>query len=423
MASYVDSTFNCTVLRLTDGQSDYGTNTGHNYIRSVFNADDSKVLLYEIESGSFYLVDRATGNVVVTSSKFEFAGSTADETWDRYNPNMIYYELWQSNVLKKADISACTVSNPCDGTHGTSVQNSTVHTFSEYTSLDANNNKRDMSVDGCHLAMGGYYASGTTNYWDAFSYNICTGQKSPVQTCQASTANDFASGMTHNNGMWVVWGVSSGIGSTCQGIWLYDSNMNSVGQLFTGTSHTTSVYDPVSGKDYLLFEASGSGTNSCNGGTTSGIGQVEVDIAPPFSYGCFVSFPYAIGDVHVSSNNTTGWFAAEIGDESGGSPCPSGATCTANDNSTLPSDWSSRWGHLFNEIIVGNISTGTIYRLAHMRSRLTGASPCGGYWAEPRLSMDFSGSYIAFDSSMARTNPPLPGCFQDYVDTYVIKLR
>ena len=81
------------------------------------------------------------------------------------------------------------------------------------------------------------------------------------------------------------------------------------------------------------------------------------------------------------------------------------------------------WGHLYNEIIVGNISTGQIYRLAHSRSRLTGASSCGGYWTEPRVSMDFSGTRIAFDSSMARTDPPLPSCIQDYADTYIINFR
>ncbi len=37
--------------------------------------------------------------------------------------------------------------------------------------------------------------------------------------------------------------------------------------------------------------------------------------------------------------------------------------------------------------------------------------------------MDFGGTRIAFDSSMARTNSPLPACIQDYVDTYIIKFR
>ena len=427
MGTYNDPVFGCTVLRLTDGRTDFSTNTGHNYIRSAFNAGDSKFLAMQNGSGNFSAVDLATGSILVAPGQFEFSGSAADETWDRNNPNIIYYELYNSNVLKKADISACTLSSPCDGAHGTNVATSVIHTFAEYTSLDTNNNKRDISDDGCYLAMGGYYTTLGLGYIDVFKYNICTDTKSRVaQTCLASVSDHFASGMTHSNQTWVGW-ANGGTGN-CQGVWLYSSNMDVVGQLFTGTPHSTAAYDPVANKEYILFEASGSGTNACNSGSTSGIGKVEVDTAPPFPMSCFVSFPYNLGDVHVSSNNTTGWFAAEMGDTTGSATCSTGSSstsCTANDNSTLPSNWNSTgvWGHLYNEIIVGNISTGQIYRLAHSRSRLTGASSCGGYWTEPRVSMDFSGTRIAFDSSMARTDPPLPSCIQDYADTYMINFR
>lgn len=425
MVPYPDTSFNCSVVRLTDGQTDFGKNTSHNYVRSAFNADSSKFLAYQNGPGIFYAVDVASGNVLVAPGQFEFGGASADETWDRNNPNTIYYELYNSNVLKKADISACTATAPCDGTHGTSVATSVVHTFTEYTALDSGNNKKDISLDGCYLAMGGVTSSGNM---DAFWYNICTNTKSSaVQTCSTSLANHFTSGMTHSNKMWVAWG-GNGTGS-CQGTWLYDTNMSVIGQLYTSAVHSTAVYDPVAGKEYIVFEASGdSSTEICNSGTTDGIGKIETDVAPPFPKSCIVGFPYALGDVHVSSNNATGWFAAEIadvGDSSNYTNCT--VNCTANDNSGLPSNWSSLWGHLYNEVIAMNISTGQIYRLAHDRSRLTNngttGTTCGGYWSAPRVSMDFSGTRIAFDSSMARIGSPLPSCIQDYVDVYMIKFR
>src|SRR2546430_17692320 len=85
-----------------------------------------------------------------------------------------------------------------------------------------------------------------------------------------------------------------------------------------------------------------SSTEICNSGTTSGIGKIETDVAPPFPKSCLVSFPYALGDVHVSSNNATGWFAAEIADV-GNATNYTNCTlnCTANDNSGLPSNWRS----------------------------------------------------------------------------------
>jgi hypothetical protein len=228
--------------------------------------------------------------------------------------------------------------------------------------------------------------------------------------------------------MWVAWG-GNGSGS-CQGTWLYDINMNVIGQLYTATSHNTAVYDPVANKEYVVFAASGDSSNEiCNSGTTGGIGKIETDVAPPFPMSCIVAFPYNVGDVHVSSNNATGWFGAEVGDLGNADAKYTNCTsnCTANDNSGLPSNWNSVWGHLYNEVLAINISTGQTYRLAHDRSRLsnngTTGTACGGYWAEPRLSMDFSGTRIAFDSSMARIGSPLPSCIQDYVDVYIIKFR
>ncbi len=433
MGTYSDPSFNCTVLRLTDGQTDFGTNTGHNYIRSAFNSNDTTFLVYQNGPGTFYAVDVATGAVLVAPGQFVFSGGAADETWDRTNPNIIYYEVYNdnnSNQLWKADISACTLSNPCDGAHGTSVANTLIHTFSEYTSLDNNNNKRDISDDGCYLAMGGVYTSGGIQRMDAFWYNLCTNTKSAaVQTCPTSMATHFNSGMTYSDRMWVAWG-GSGTGG-CQGTWLFDINMNVIGQLYTATPHNTAVYDPAANKEYIVFEASGDASNEVCGspsGSTSGIGKIETDVPPPFPKTCIVSFPYNLGDVHVSSNNALGWFAAEMGDTTGSVLCPIGSSstsCTANDNSTLPSNWNSTnvWGRLYNEIVAVNISTGQVYRLAHGRSRLTGATNCGGYWTDPRLSMDFGGTRIAFDSSMARTNSPLPACIEDYVDTYIIKFR
>ena len=189
--------------------------------------------------------------------------------------------------------------------------------------------------------------------------------------------------------------------------------MNVIRQLYQATPHNTAVWDPVAGNDYIIFVASGSTDSQiCNGGGTSGIGKMNLQT---FQKTCIIAFPYALGNVHITSNNPYGWWGYEIVDD--------GGTGTANDNSTLAASWQSNWGHLYNEIGVGNISTGAIYRLAHARSRLTGAAPCGGYWPQPRVSMDFSGTWIAFDSSMARTNAPLPACIQDYVDVYVVKFR
>jgi hypothetical protein len=437
MVTYADPSFNCTVLRLTDGETDVNAPAGHNYIRSAFNADSSKFLANNMSSGAFYVQDLATGTIIVAENQLEFSGSPADETWDRTNPNIIYYELYNSNVLKKADISACTVSTPCTGSPGApQVVKTQIAAFSHdvntpYTILDNNNNKRDISDDGCHLAMGGYYLGSSDNkyHWDAFVYNACMGTQSNVATCIASdqtpntqTPTQFTAGMTHSNRVWVAWAAFCS-DTNRTGTQLYDSNMTYIGQLFPDTPHGTAVYDPVANKEYVVYQA---GSDVCN---PTGVAKVETDVAqPPFPASCILSLPWNITDVHVSSNNSTGWFAAETGDTGTAGAYPTcTSNCTANDNSSLPANWSSVWGHLYNEVLAVNISTGQIYRLAHHRSRLTNNGTtglaCGGYFTEPRVSMDFSGTRIAFDSSMAKIGSPLPNCVQDYVDTYMIKFR
>jgi hypothetical protein len=404
MGTYVDPAFGCTVTRLTDGEANFSAPTGHNYVRSAWNADSTKFTLENLSSGGFGVVDVAAGNILVAFGQFDshFSGSNADETWDRTNPNIIYYE--NGNTLNKADISACTLASPCDGAHGTSVVYTRMHTFTEYSSLDSNNNKKDISLDGCFYPMGG--TSGSN--FDAFAYNLCTNTKGPTFTCTTSQADHFTSGMVHSNRMWVGWGSATGT-SQCVGEWLYDTSMSPVQQLFTNAPHSTGVYDPVANKEYILYSG-GLNHHVCNGGGSSEIATVDLQ---NFTYTCLVPVPFSVGNIHETSNNPNGWWGYEITDSGN----------TANDNSTLAANWQNSWGHSYNEIGIGNISTGKIYRLAHSRTRTGGASPCGGYFTQTRPSMSLDGTHIAFDSSMARTNSPLPACIQNYDDVYTIKFR
>jgi len=252
-----------------------------------------------------------------------------------------------------------------------------MHTFTEYSSLDSNNNKKDISLDGCFYPMGG--TSGSN--FDAFAYNLCTNTKGPTFTCTTSQADHFTSGMVHSNRMWVGWGSATGT-SQCVGEWLYDTSMSPVQQLFTNAPHSTGVYDPVANKEYILYSG-GLNHHVCNGGGSSEIATVDLQ---NFTYTCLVPVPFSVGNIHETSNNPNGWWGYEITDSGN----------TANDNSTLAANWQNSWGHSYNEIGIGNISTGKIYRLAHSRTRTGGTSPCGGYFTQTRPSMSLDGTHIAF---------------------------
>lgn len=79
---------------------------------------------------------------------------------------------------------------------------------------------------------------------------------------------------------------------------------------------------------------------------------------------------------------------------------------------------------LDQEIIVANINTGQVYRIAH--NRTTGNysnAPQSNYWAQPNVTISPSGTRILFNSDWGNANPSNPVLNPSAaVDTYVIEL-
>src|SRR5260370_32404764 len=101
-----------------------------------------------------------------------------------------------------------------------------MHTFTESSSLDSNNNKKDISLDCCFYPMGG--TSGSN--FDAFAYNVCTNTEAPSFTCTPWQSDQVTSGMVHSNCIWVGWVSATGT-SQCVGEWLYNTHMSALQKL------------------------------------------------------------------------------------------------------------------------------------------------------------------------------------------------
>ncbi|HML80422.1 MAG TPA: hypothetical protein PKE37_01465 [Thiomonas arsenitoxydans] len=102
--------------------------------------------------------------------------------------------------------------------------------------------------------------------------------------------------------------------------------------------------------------------------------------------------------------------------------CPSGSN--GNCNGGQPIAVGSPMTYLDQEILLANVDTGKVYRVAHHRS--TGNyfnAPQSNYWAQPNITISPSGTRMLFQSDWGDANPSKPVIdASSIVDTYVIEL-
>jgi hypothetical protein len=424
--SYVDSTYGCTVTRLTDVSTEvYGgafyLPINHGYATvSPFNANDTYLML--ADGWNRHFVTDLQGNIIVSIADMPNCSNSGACTasngsndgwfyWDATNPAAFYYTF--GNSMMKGTIT------------GSSVNATTVHQFTEYAAINFMD-KTDLSQDGAHVVIAGGDNTGSSPE-NLFDYNFISNTKGPIYTTGCSAAvntpnnNTCLHGTTQtpDNNMMIDF-VNDGTGPE-QGDRLW-TGVLPLTPIQDSTNHEDTGYD-MNGSSVFIEMGNSTvlptDTNPCPSGwgldvrqiydTPSAVCLVDIDLNGMIA-------PWHIG---YRGNPQQPWVGLSFFDDRSSSP-------EWFDNSssyTAPS--ASNWMLFEDEVVVARIDANNnskyIYRLARAYSRSD-----EDFYSTPRAAISRDGRYIAFGSNMAYAHTGCPANFQTTTgctDVYVIKVQ
>lgn len=428
--SYVDSSFGCTVTRITDVSTEEwqaGCNGSGCYMPinmgyatvTPFNADDTYLMLSD--GWNQHFITDLKGNVVVTianmpncsnSGSCNSANSSNDGWfyWDATNPSVFYYT--SGNSMMKATINGSTVTT------------SLVHQFTEYSAINFMD-KTDLSQDGAHVVVAAGDASGSSPL-NIFDYDFATDTKGPVYTtpCAASVATPnnacvHGNTQTPDNNVMIDF-ADDGTGST-QGVRLWDGS-NPLPHIQDFTDHMDTGYD-MNGSPIFIEIGNSTNLSTDTNPCPSGWGMDVRQIYDTPSAVCLIDIDLygSLSSEHVGyrGNPSQPWAGVSFFDNR----TPSPEWFDSSSNYAAPN--SSNWQYLEDEIDVvridANNNSGYAYRLAHAYSRSN-----EDFYSQPHASLSRDGRYIAFQSDSAYAHTGCPADFQTSTgctDVYVIKIK
>src|SRR5437764_5171336 len=385
--SYVDSSFGCTVTRITDAS---------------FNANDSYLML--ADGWNRHFVTDLTGNIVVSSSNMPASNDTWF-LWDASNASVFYYT--NGNSLMKGTIS------------GSSVATTSVRQFSEYPTINFMD-ETDVSQDGAHVVVIGGDTSGSSPE-NVFVYNLANNTKGPVYTTSCTgSVNNPNNGCLHkliqtpDNNV-IIQFASDGSGPE-QGNRLW-AGTYPLPHLQDQTNHLDAGYD-LNGNAIFIESGNSNYTSGFSNPCPSGWGLDVRQVHNTSASTCLLDNPPS-WHVGYRGNSQQPWVGLSFFDVRGSSPEWFGNS----PNYVAPS--ASTWLLYEDEIMVARIdannNSNQVYRLARAYSR-SGQD----FNATPKAAISRDGRYLAFDSNMAYAHSGCPANFQtgtNCVDVYVIKVQ
>lgn len=162
-STYVDSHFGTTVKRMSDGQTDFASDSAHHDLHSTNVTNYKEDLLLILDgAGDYLIVQVADPSTVVRDRTATSINNNEEAKWAG-RTDEIYYTEVGTNVLKKYNVTTDT--------------HSVVHTFTGYTHINLGEGEGDVSEDGDHIPIS---AGGTNGVEDVFLYKISTDELGPV---------------------------------------------------------------------------------------------------------------------------------------------------------------------------------------------------------------------------------------------------
>ena len=407
-----DPDFHTVIRRITDAQGVWGASVAVPAYPTIqaWNSDESLLILYvtspfkgwALLDGRTYAFKRFLD--INPADVEQFYWSTSDPALlyyvDNYQSGSTYYHvLTEYNVLTG-------VKNPVHDFAPDAQGGGALAGVCPYSgAVGGGEDPFFMSYDndliglGCYLERNG---PGGSAAFAAFSYRISNRAIGTPFTVEADVPQALPSGSgsyfySNNTGVSVLNATN-------------DSVVRSIA--FDGSEHSDMLKSST-GDDLVAavqFDGpAGSGTlmvaNLSQGGVKTIIGEAKGDPYPPA--GTLIA---------GKSWQNPGWVAVAV------SGCPAGSN--GNCNGSTPVAAATPLTYLDQEILLANVDTGAICRVAHHRT--TGNYFNGNdsnYWAQPNLVISPSGTRILFASDWGAADPKhVTVNGSAVVDTYVIEL-
>ncbi len=370
-SSYVDSTFNTTITRITNAPqtpNTYGTgnlpwiNDEYSSV-SAFNSDNSYFILVHLSYFGLY-----QGNGTFVRSLPAEIGASSEPRWARTNNTTLYYHV--NNALKSYDV--------------VSQQITTVHTFTEYSQIYGYG-EMDISLDGDHLVFAG-------DQQNIFVYEISTGTKYTAWNTGGRTFDSLY--ITPDNNVIISW-ITAGTGRYT-GQELFDKNMNFLRQVGHADGHKHVTRD-TNGDEVLIWTNSNDSAPPIQ--CQNGIVKIQLSTG---NQTCLLQLDWRLA-VHITAPDGNGTAFVETYDPL--DPVPG----------------TSDWKEFTNELIEVTLDGATVTRLANHRSQPNGrvfTPPVqgGDYYYQPRMTVSRDGSRLLYCSNFNLETQSDP----DYGDVYMI---
>lgn len=345
LGSYADPVFGTTIKRISNALGTVNADGGGNLTwitdeyatMTPFNHDNSRIIL--VHQSYFGLYD-GSGSFI-GSLPLEI-NALSEPRWSRSDANVLYYH--SGNKLKSYNVSTLATT--------------TVHTFSEYTSITARG-ESDISYDGNHFVL-----AGDDRY--VFVYTISTDTKGPVFDTNVGGAWDSVY-ISPDNNVLIAWIASGTV--RYRGGELFDQNMNFLRQITDANGHKHMTRD-TDGSEVLIWNNSDDPTPIPN--CQNGIVKIKLADA---TQTCLLQLDFSLA-VHISAADNAGYAWVETYAPS--NPDPS----------------TSAWKAYTNEIVQVKLDGTEVRRLLHHRSR-----PLDSYNFQPRVSVSRDGSRFVYNSN------------------------
>ena len=431
LQTVLDPDFGNKITRITDAQGDWNSSFAIPAYPTTqaWNCDESLMILYVSDSlgtgghdDSFALMDGKSYKFITFLNI-----NPADVEqwyWSTTDPTALFYvdnnqrSGTQANALTKATITASAKDS--SGTITAVNMTATVlHDFADdfkpggalynavkgcgtITAVSGGEDPFAMSEDNDLIGLGAYLNKNLNHsaVYAAFSYRISTNTIGQSFEVSADVPQAMPSGRQtyfyrNETAVYTMNPVTNAVAQTLS----YD-----------GTQHSDMLRN-AAGDDVVAGpQFDGPGTNATllvQNLTQGGAPKVIIPDYPPS--GTLLS---------GRAYKVPGWVGmAMIG-------CPSGTngTCNTTNQSVAAAQPKT---YLDQEVLIANVDTGAVYRVAHHRSTGNyGNSSSSNYWAQPNVTVSPSGTRILFQSDWGAANPKSITMPNDkaIVDTYVIEL-
>jgi len=362
--SYVDPVFGATVTRLTDATVLSEPAIVPEYSQtSVFNADDTYLLLFWVNNGEFHLYDAAGNHIQLINA----LDGLSEPRWSRSNPDYLYYH--SGNKIRRIDIST--------------MQDVVIQTFSQYSNINFGGGQGDLSDNNRITVVGNNRYVSIYNLETQTQYGVLDTNQSPIN------GKSFDSATVAKDGNSFIVGFNPNGTSRGNGMELFDLNGNFISQLQNATAHYAMGRD--ANGDAVLYTTNSPTWPQQPVGCDNGV--VKINLVANPTQTCLLVLDWSM-EKHLSALGSDGWVYVSTFQD--GAQAVAAGPGDENDSTK----WHAYTGEVFRVRGDGSV----VERIVHHRSDVS------TYYKQPHATISMSGKKLVYASEAISIRTDRPRC-------------